>query len=112
MSQSMRWYYRQMDDPVLRRKLSDSQMRNSKRYYAALKQKGEYERLTEKKKAIEEVYRVDPQFQFARHMRMWLMRTSYVREGFNWKTHLPMNESGRRAARVSPSTNWVQDFVK
>jgi hypothetical protein len=63
-----RWYYRQMDDPVLRRKLPDGRLRNIKRFHAALRQKGGYEGYLEKKRAIEEVYRVDLQFRFARHM--------------------------------------------
>jgi hypothetical protein len=79
-----------MDDPVLRRQLSDGRMRNTARYYAALMQKGGHEAYIEKKRDIREVYRVDPNVQFARNMRQWLLRTSYVREAFNWKTHLPM----------------------
>jgi hypothetical protein len=82
MSTGKRWYYKQMADPVLRRKLSDRSLPNHYRYFAALKRKGAHEGLLERKKANEKAQRADPKIQFARHMSEWLRRTSDVREAF------------------------------
>jgi hypothetical protein len=90
MSTGKRWYYKQMADPVLRRKLSDRSLPNHYRYFAALKRKGAHEGLLERKKANEKAQRADPKIQFARHMSEWLRRTSDVREAFDWKTHKSM----------------------
>jgi hypothetical protein len=91
MSPSLQWYYRQMADPVLRRKLSDRCLPNHYKYYAKIKQTGEYERHLERKRTKDKVRYADLGYRFAHHMFKWLRRLSVdARESFIWKTHRPM----------------------
>jgi len=92
MSAFQQYYYKNVVDPVWRRKLLDNNIPRNEKYIDKMRRTGRYAQILENQAAYRKVrYRQQFGFKLARNMSSWLFRLSVnIQEAFEWKTYLPV----------------------